>query len=112
MTSQYRKKPTRVEAIRIAESTDQPNDETLDPNTLTLAHAAGWMLTHGFGDFHVDGDKAPFGIALRPIPHGGMLLARPGDWIVRDPDGSFRPCSPEVFAANYDPAPTDDEVSS
>lgn len=29
--------------------------------------------------------------------------ARLGDWIVMNPDGTFSPCSPEDFAARYEP---------
>jgi hypothetical protein len=31
--------------------------------------------------------------------------ARRGDWIVMNSDGTFSPCSPEEFAARYEPLP-------
>ena len=31
--------------------------------------------------------------------------ARLGDWIVKNPDGTFSPCSPADFAARYEPLP-------
>lgn len=33
----------------------------------------------------------------------GEIEVRPGDWIIRDPDGSGHyPCAPDVFVANYE----------
>ncbi len=34
----------------------------------------------------------------------GVSRASPGDWIVRNPDGSIVPVSPEAFAETYEAA--------
>jgi hypothetical protein len=33
----------------------------------------------------------------------GLMLASPGDWIIRGVRGEYYPCKPEIFAATYDP---------
>lgn len=35
----------------------------------------------------------------------GIVLARPGDWIIRGVKGEYYPCKPDIFAATYDPEP-------
>lgn len=34
----------------------------------------------------------------------GVMVAQPGDWIIKGVKGEFYPCKPEIFAATYDPA--------
>jgi hypothetical protein len=34
----------------------------------------------------------------------GVMLAGPGDWIIRGVKGEFYPCKPDIFAATYEPA--------
>ena len=34
----------------------------------------------------------------------GVMLAQPGDWIIRGIQGEFYPCKPDIFAATYEPA--------
>ena len=33
----------------------------------------------------------------------GVMLARPGDMIIKGVAGEFYPCKPDVFAATYEP---------
>jgi hypothetical protein len=33
----------------------------------------------------------------------GKMACPPGWWVVREPDGSFQPVSPEAFDAGYEP---------
>lgn len=33
----------------------------------------------------------------------GVMLASPGDWIIRGVQGEFYPCKPDIFAATYEP---------
>lgn len=35
----------------------------------------------------------------------GVMVASPGDWIIRGVAGEVYPCKPEIFAATYDPLP-------
>jgi hypothetical protein len=93
----YRKKPVEIEAMRIAAETS--HEDFLDPNTRTIAEASGWMLGHGFRDFKVHGIR-PFGIAITTLE--GVMVASPGDWIIRGVQGEFYPCKPDIFEATYD----------
>lgn len=36
----------------------------------------------------------------------GVMLASPGDWIIKGIKGEFYPCKPDIFAATYEPAST------
>ena len=33
----------------------------------------------------------------------GMTRADPGDWIVKDKEGGFFPCEPDIFATAFEP---------
>jgi hypothetical protein len=33
----------------------------------------------------------------------GVMLARPGDWVIRGVQGEFYPCKPEIFEKTYEP---------
>lgn len=35
----------------------------------------------------------------------GEMKAMPGDWIIRDVNGEFYPCKPDIFAKTYEPVP-------
>jgi hypothetical protein len=34
----------------------------------------------------------------------GVMVAKPGDWIIRGVKGELYPCKPDIFAELYDPA--------
>jgi len=34
----------------------------------------------------------------------GMMIAEPGDWIIRGVEGEFYPCKQSVFEKTYEPA--------
>jgi len=34
----------------------------------------------------------------------GVMIAKPGDWIIRGVKGEIYPCRPDIFAATYEPA--------
>lgn len=36
----------------------------------------------------------------------GEMRAMPGDWIIKGVKGEFYPCKPDIFAATYEPAET------
>jgi hypothetical protein len=57
------------------------------------------------GDSGDSGDGPPVEHVVIWVPgREGPRPARLGDWIVCHPDGSFRPVTPEDFAARYEPA--------
>jgi hypothetical protein len=33
----------------------------------------------------------------------GMMIANPGDWIIKGVKGEFYPCKPEIFEQTYEP---------
>jgi hypothetical protein len=47
------------------------------------------------------------GVAIDTLE--GQMTAEPGDWIIKGVKGEFYPCKPDVFAATYDPIPSDSE---
>ena len=96
----FRKRPVVIEAMRLHAGTDP--DVFLDPNTEAHARIAGWMFGHGFTDFNVQGDHRPYGLAIHTLE--GVMVADPGDWIIRGVKGEFYPCKPDIFDATYEPA--------
>jgi hypothetical protein len=102
MPERYRKKPIEVEAMLVHAETSF--EDFLDPNTRAQAEIAGWMMGNGFRNFKVHGERAPFGIAIKTLE--GVMVAEPGDWIIRGVQGEFYPCKPDIFAATYERVPT------
>ena len=108
MSPLFRKKPVVIEAMLIA--AECSDEDFLDPNTRAIAEVSGWMLGNGFHDFKVHGDggrpfgrgRRPFGIAITTLE--GIMIASPGDWIIRGIQGEFYPCKPDIFEATYEPA--------
>jgi hypothetical protein len=94
----YRKKPVVIEALRIEVETND-SELLLDPNTRSIATISGWMMAHGFRDFVVHGEEAPFGIAIETLE--GVMVASPGDYIIRGVQGEFYPCKPDIFDQTY-----------
>jgi hypothetical protein len=82
----FRKKPVEIDAIQFTGHNDA---EVL-----------------AFGDAHGGGlwdpvDRGP-SIAMRTV-HGETAIARPGDWIIPEPDaGRFYPVKPDIFDATYE----------
>jgi hypothetical protein len=101
----FRKKPVEVEAMRIEADNGNRNKDGSepfpDPNVRSIAKVSGWLLGNGFRDFKVDGDS-PFGIAIQTLE--GVMVASPGDYIIRGVQGEFYPCKPDIFEATYEPA--------
>jgi hypothetical protein len=99
MSQRFRKKPVEVEAMCVHAETSE--SDFLDPNTRAQAEIAGWMTGNGFRDFKVHGDSRPYGISIRTLE--GVMVADPGDWIIRGVQGEFYPCKPDIFEATYEP---------
>lgn len=51
---------------------------------------------------HPPGECDPDGDLAIP-PSGGTTTARPGDWLLRSPDGQLSVCPVEVFDLLYEP---------
>jgi hypothetical protein len=97
----FRKRPVVIEAMLLHAETEAQLG-ALDPNTRSQAEIAGWMMGNGFMGFRVHGDTQPFGIAIETLE--GVMVADPGDWIIRGIQGEFYPCKPDIFEATYEPA--------
>ncbi len=94
----FRKKPVEVEAMHLAAEISET--EFLDPNTRAIAEISGWLMGNGFRAFKVHGEHRPFGIAIETLE--GVMVAAPGDWIIRGVQGEFYPCKPDIFAETYE----------
>lgn len=100
--TKFRKRPVVIEAMQIRDGNEPiPSTGPLTPNEFDVACVSGWMLGRGFRGFKVHGD-GPFGIAIETLE--GVMVASPGDWIIRGVSGEFHPCKPDIFAATYEPA--------
>jgi hypothetical protein len=53
-----------------------------------LAGCVGWYMQTG-------------GIYIPTLE--GVVVASPGDWIIRGVKGEFYPCKPDIFEATYEP---------
>ncbi len=95
----FRKKPVEIEAM-LVEADHAPDATGLDANRLAIASVSGWMLGNGFRDFKVHG-TGPFGIAIETLE--GVMVASPGDWIIKGVQGEFYPCKPDIFEQTYEP---------
>lgn len=86
--SQYRKKPVIVTAIQLPAEGDDNLDAFL-----------AWAEATGFENFTSERDGF---MAIQTLE--GVMMAQPGDWIVKGVAGEFYPCKPDIFAATYEPA--------
>ena len=91
----FRKKPVVIEAM--------PYDgtkESFDAIWEWMERATG--IPDGGpnqGYSGTENSPGPFGIKTLE----GILYASPGDVIIRGVKGEFYPCTPDIFAATYDP---------
>lgn len=85
----FRKRPIVIEAVQF---TGRNLDE--------VAHFIGSAM-----HFHRCRDGGADAVDLTTI-HGETAYARPGDWIIPEPEhGRFYPVKPDIFAATYEPVP-------
>lgn len=80
--AQYRKKPVVIEAWRYEyEGLPQPK---------WLVEATEKGVVWGAGD----------SLSVQTLE--GIMMARPGDWIIRGVEGEIYPCKDSVFQATYE----------
>ena len=84
----YRKKPVVVDAMQLPADGADASDELL-----TFLHEMGenWSSER-------DGS-----VVLRDR-YEGVMVADPGDWIIRGVKGEYYPCKPDIFEKSYDMA--------
>ncbi len=87
----YRKKPVVIEAVRVPDGPVESAERAMEWGKLVV-----WL---GEGDWEV---SEGLGISIRTLE--GVMLAQPGDWIIRGVKGELYPCKPDIFAATYEPA--------
>lgn len=102
--SKFRKKPVEIEACEVMKD--------------TLVEVARWCsglaTTEMTWDYDAGAYKHPdwgyvfgaqyrdVGIVIRTPEDNMFMFARLGGWIIRDVQGQFYPCKPEIFAATYE----------
>lgn len=98
----FRKKPVVVEAEQLTQAAIDSHvlDKTPLPDGVYLSSASAHPPT-----------RVMYRAVVRLIRSGrdsGMPdnLVMPGDWIIRDPDGTFSVCKPDAFEATYEPVPS------
>jgi len=84
--AKYRKKPVEIEAVRFKGSTTQ---------AVAIMH---WI---DGGDYVEPGMATCDMRNIEILTSEGLMIARPGDWIIRDVKGEFHPCKPNIFEATY-----------
>lgn len=84
----WRKKPVVIEAFPF----NPPGLPMVTPEWFDSAVLVGRV--HGFGE---DGSCRIFTLE-------GVMVAMPGDWIIRGVKGEIYPCKPDIFEVTYEPA--------
>lgn len=86
----FRKKPVVIEAMQFT-------DKASGAEILEWTDFKVTLAGHGTDD----GGYIPI-IEIETLE--GLMIAAPGDWIIRGVKGELYPCKPDIFAATYDPA--------
>lgn len=88
----FRKKPVVIEAVQWS-----PNMAVLEcPPWLHILMGAGCKPGEAPAVMGDDG-------CLHIKTLEGVMVANPGDWIIRGVKGELYPCKPDIFAATYEP---------
>ena len=80
----YRKKPVVIEAWRVPKRGEEPTYEMVE-----FVRQQGW-----------EGDSEGISIPTKE----GVMLAMPGDYIIKGVVGEYYPCKPDIFALTYEAA--------
>lgn len=89
----YRKKPVVIRAVQLP-PTGTPPEYGMMTELLEILAGNEWSSER---------DEA---LAIHTLE--GVMIAEPGDWIIRGVKGEAYPCKPDIFAAGFEPteAPT------
>lgn len=102
MIQKFRKKPVVIEAIQW---TNDPGNftELLEWSKGKVAFASPlvWEQTLGVGNF------PSFSIEVKTGK--GVVLVELKDWVIKNENGEFYPCKPDIFEKTYEPV-TDNTV--
>ncbi|KQM62466.1 MULTISPECIES: hypothetical protein [unclassified Sphingomonas] len=86
----FRKKPVVIDAIQL------PPASSPDGYGATIGALFDFMAG---SEWEASND----GVRITTLE--GVMLAQPGDWIIKGVAGEFYPCKPDIFAATYDELP-------
>ena len=93
MTFKYRKKPLVIEAYHwLGEGSTDPTPAWLDDAW------SKWPYIGGISNDHEPGG----GPRIYVVTLEGVMIATPGDYIIRGAEGEIYPCKQSVFDASYD----------
>jgi len=94
----FRKKPVVIEAVQLRWDTWSEMCEHADVGKLSDGKPEGTSVDPQTGEQLPEGGPG----LLIPTPEG-LMLGRPGDWIIRGVNGELYPCKPDIFEATYEP---------
>lgn len=89
--AKYRKKPVVIDAFVWTGGVDQKEEpewivEAIDKGDITfIGHRAG---------------KGKLVMGIRTLE--GVMVAQPGDYVIRGVQGEIYPCKPDIFEATYE----------
>lgn len=86
----FRKKPVVIEAIQFLGK--ENGGDVLEWTDFRVAIA---------GHRTDEGQMIPI-VEIKTLE--GLMIAAPGDWIIRGIQGELYPCKPDIFDATYEPA--------
>jgi hypothetical protein len=87
--SKYRKKPIVIEAFKWTGGPDQ----TEDPEWIVEALKKGDVYIINSGTKKVK-------LMIKTLE--GLMMTRPGDYIIKGIKGEIYPCKPDIFESSYD----------
>lgn len=100
----WRKKPVVIEAVQVTAADYNGHTWDGEPFLLNGTTVPEWLgMALQDGTLKVkpsDRDYALWAIETRE----GVMVAEPGDWIIRGIKGELYPCKPDIFEATYEPA--------
>lgn len=94
----FRKKPVVIEAVRNTGSNLKEVETFLAGEVLPDMYPPRKYFSINWGNGRV---------AIETLE--GVMLATPGDWIIKGVKGEFYPCKDQIFKMTYEPA---DEATS
>lgn len=89
----YRKLPVVIETIQFDGTAKNAKEIALWIGDGTLF---GYSIDYGYERF-----------TIKTIE--GIMTAQLNDWIIKGVKGEFYPCKPDIFAATYEPAESEEE---
>ena len=90
----FRKRPVVIEAMQVPATCDIGED------MINWGRLAEWLSLSNRSWKATSGSRP--GVEITTLE--GVMLASPGDWIIRGVANEIYPCKPDIFEATYEPA--------